>query len=66
MVESFYDKKADCELWDSPSMNEKWTPAEVNQILFRNFKNMHEAMIELFSLERNELYGFTLESSRTT
>jgi hypothetical protein len=41
------------------SLNGKWSPAEVNQILFRNFKNIGNALRELVELEPNDLYGFT-------
>jgi hypothetical protein len=61
MVSSFYDLD-DVEITDV-SLHEKWSPAEVNQILFRNFKNMAVALIELHSLTPNQLYGFTLEPS---
>ena len=62
MVESFYDETTESEVWDDASLNEKWSPAEVNQILFRNFKNKNEALVELSTLTPNQLYGFTLES----
>lgn len=58
MIESFYDEK--CEELD-PALNERWSPAEVNQILFRNFKNKVKAIGELSSLTPNELYGFKLQ-----
>jgi hypothetical protein len=57
MVKSFYD--ADCSIEDS-SLNEKWSPAEVNQILFRNFKNIDAAIKELREFQPNELYGFNV------
>ena len=43
------------------SLPGKWTPAEVNQILFRNFKNMGNALKELVELTPNDLYGFNLK-----
>jgi hypothetical protein len=56
MVESFYDVLVtDIE---DVSLDGKWSPAEVNQILFRNFKNMPNALRELRELTPNELYGF--------
>ena len=61
MVESFYDDKIISDLWDDTSMNEKWSPAEVNQILFRNFKNKDAALLELKTLTPNELYGFNVK-----
>lgn len=60
MIESFYDTKI--ELSDD-SLNEKWSPAEVNQILFRNFKDKEKAITELKTLTSTDLYGFTLESA---
>ena len=55
MIESFYDQTLDDSL---ESLDYKWSPAEVNQILFRNFKDMPKAVSELSSLTPNELYGF--------
>jgi hypothetical protein len=60
MVESFYDEKIDSLAWTDESLIEKWTPAEVNQILFRNFKNKDEALVEICALTPHDLYGFTL------
>jgi len=56
MVQSFYDDTT--MVLDNDKLNEKWSPAEVNQILFRNFKNSQAAITELVNLEPNELYGF--------
>jgi hypothetical protein len=39
-------------------MNYKWSPAEVNQILFCNFKEPTKAIEELVTLEPCDLYGF--------
>jgi len=63
MTESFYDKQIESNIWTIPELNEKWSPAEVNQILFRNFKNHEKAMHELETLSRDELYGFSLSGS---
>jgi len=62
MVESFYDKVIDSPIWDDMTLNEKWTPAEVNQILFRNFKDHMESLVELSELTPTDLYGFNLET----
>jgi SpoVK/Ycf46/Vps4 family AAA+-type ATPase len=52
MVEGFYDiTDVDHELWSHPELDEKWSPAEVNQILFRNFENPKQAMDELLTLD---------------
>jgi len=56
MVESFYDKSIvgiQCEDY-------KWSPAEVNQILFRNFEKPENAVRELNELQPKDLYGFDL------
>lgn len=60
MVESFYDGTIESELWSNSSLNEKWSPAEVNQILFRNFNSCENALKELETLTVNDLYGFNL------
>jgi hypothetical protein len=56
MVDAFYDR--DVPLPDDESLEGKWTPAEVNQILFRNFEEPETAVRELVSLTRQDLYGF--------
>jgi hypothetical protein len=56
MVTSFYDRHVDgliCEDY-------KWSPAEVNQILFRNFEKPENAVKELNELQPKDLYGFDL------
>ena len=55
MVNSFYDQQFDD--WTTNELNYKWSPAEVNQILFRNFKTPETAMKELKETTPNELYG---------
>jgi hypothetical protein len=57
MVCSFYDDET--VIFEDKSLNEKWSPAEVNQILFRNFKSITSALIELHELTPNDLYGFS-------
>jgi hypothetical protein len=44
MVRSFYDSDT---VVDDESLNYKWSPAEVNQILFRNFGNVEAGVAEL-------------------
>jgi hypothetical protein len=56
MVESFYEQSVD--IPNDPSLDYKWTPAEVNQILFRNFGKPLEAVCELVALHRDDMYGF--------
>ena len=54
MVTSFYDKEI--VLPEIPDY--KWSPAEVNQILFRNFDKPEVAVRELTELQPKDLYGF--------
>ena len=56
MVNSFYDKEIDGLLCE----DHKWAPAEVNQILFRNFEKPESAVRELNELQSKDLYGFDL------
>lgn len=56
MVSSFYDK----EFSDLGVEDYKWSPAEVNQILFRNFGDSDNAIHELKTLTSKDLYGFDL------
>jgi hypothetical protein len=56
MVTSFYDKEI--EDWTTPELEYVWTPAEVNQILFRNFDKPEDAITELKTLKPRDLYGF--------
>ena len=56
MVNSFYDKTF--ENWTTPEMEYKWSPAEVNQILFRNFTTPETALEELKTLTPKDLCGF--------
>jgi hypothetical protein len=60
MVHSFFD--TDTALPDDPALDGKWSPAEVNQILFRNFGNPEKAVEELATLTREDLYGFSDEN----
>lgn len=55
MVNSFYDQQF--EDWTTPDMNYKWSPAEVNQILFRNFKEPEIAIKELKETTPNQMYS---------
>jgi chaperone BCS1 len=55
MVNSFYDQQF--EDWTTSELDYKWSPAEVNQILFRNFKTPDVAINELKTLTPHELYG---------
>jgi len=62
MLLSFYDKDVEglvCEDY-------KWSPAEVNQILFRNFEKPEDAVRELNELQPKELYGFDLLDTTKT
>jgi ATPase family associated with various cellular activities (AAA) len=55
MVDSFYDQQF--EDWTTEELEYKWSPAEVNQILFRNFKTPEDAIKELKETTPHELYG---------
>jgi hypothetical protein len=62
MVSSF-SGIPDMTVYDSVVMDYKWSPAEINQILFRNFGNVDEAIKELQILEPKDLYGFSLDGN---
>lgn len=61
MVLGFYDGPftyENHEIWSTPSIDYKWSPAEINQILFRNFSQPETALDELLTLQPQTLYGF--------
>jgi hypothetical protein len=60
MLQSFYDREID--LPDDASLDYKWSPAEVNQILFRNFTNPTQAIHELTTFTQEDLCGFVDEN----
>lgn len=64
MVNSFYDTTK--EDWTDDSLDYKWSPAEVNQILFRNFDRPNDAIQELKTLNSKDLYGFEATSKGET
>lgn len=65
MVSNFYDKEF--EDWTTDELEYRWTPAEVNQILFRNFDTPENAIEELKTLVPKDLYGFdTMENESIT
>ena len=64
MVTSFYDVEFDD--WTTEELNYRWTPAEVNQILFRNFDKPYEAIEELKTLQPKDLYGFETIKTETS
>lgn len=57
MIVSFYDRTPEMDFGDE--MDYKWTPAEINQILFRNFEEPAKAVQELIGLTPEDLYGFS-------
>ena len=61
MVNSFYEKEMSVP--DDETLNYKWSPAEVNQILFRHFEDPDNAITELINLVPQDLYGF-IETSQ--
>ena len=64
MVNNFYDVKFDD--WATEELDYRWTPAEVNQILFRNFDKPYEAIEELKTLQPKDLYGFETVTTETS
>jgi hypothetical protein len=59
IVCGFYDlESVEHEAFTNPAMDYKWSPAEVNQILFQNFDDHNQAMEELLLLDPRDLYGF--------
>ena len=62
MVKSFYDRDVEGVVCD----DYKWSPAEVNQILFRNFEKPENAVKELNELNPKDLYGFDLIEDNVT
>lgn len=60
MISSFYDLTIDD--WTTEELDYKWSPAEVNQILFRNFGSYEDAINELKTLNPTDLYGFDITS----
>ena len=59
MLNSFYDT----EVAIDADLDYKWSPAEVNQILFRNFEDADAAVRELTTLVPQDLYGFSENGS---
>jgi len=55
MASAFYDRPVS--IPNDPSLDSKWSPAEVNQILFRNFTDPETAVKELVELGRGDLTG---------
>ena len=55
MASAFYDQEI--ELPEDPTLDFKWSPAEANQILFRNFGAPEVAVEELRGLTPEALYG---------
>jgi hypothetical protein len=59
MVNSFYD--INIYDWTNEELDYKWSPAEINQILFRNFGSYSDAIDEIKTLNPSDLYGFTTQ-----
>lgn len=60
MIEGFYDIRIENhELFERADIDYKWTPAEVNQILFRNFDDSVSAMDELLIVVPDNAYNFS-------
>jgi chaperone BCS1 len=56
MASAFYEREVS--IPEDSSLDYKWSPAEVNQILFRNFTDPETAVKELVTLTRETLDGF--------
>ena len=60
LITNFYDDSFESHaLWEDIAMDGKWSPAEANQILFRNFEDPARALTELHTLSSADLYGFS-------
>jgi hypothetical protein len=59
MANSFFE--AQIALPEDATLDGKWSPAEVNQILFRNFENPEQAVRDLVEMTQADLYGFREE-----
>lgn len=58
MYESFYTTKMEIDTLDTLP-NDKWTPAEINCILFNNFDNPEAAINDIINTEPNSISKFT-------
>jgi hypothetical protein len=61
MANSFFE--AQVVLPEDAALDDKWSPAEVNQILFRNFGNPEQAVRDLLEMSETNLYGFREEET---
>jgi hypothetical protein len=61
MADSFFE--AQVALPEEAALDGKWSPAEVNQILFRNFGNPEQAVQDLVEMTQADLYGFREEDA---
>ena len=56
LVSSFYEQSfEEHAIWREESVDGKWSPAEANQILFRNFEAPEQALDELMTLQPRDL-----------
>lgn len=62
MYTTFYEKEPDPEKLESVE-EYVWTPAEVSQIMFRNFKDPEQTLAELANSTPEELFKFSYSSS---
>ena len=60
MANSFFETEVS--LPKDAGLDGKWSPAEVNQILFRNFGNPEQAARDLADITHADLYGFREET----
>jgi len=59
MANSFFE--AQIALPEDATLDGTWSPAEVNQILFRNFEDPEQAVRDLVEMTQADLYGFREE-----
>lgn len=68
MIEGFYDAEMGADLLKvfegAPALDEKWTPAEVSQILFMNMGDMAGAVRALIEEDPRRLFGFLDDEER--
>jgi len=60
MIDSFYDRFTDPIVFEGrDDLDYKWTPAEINQILFRNFNDPNAAISELIAEDPRKMFKFS-------
>jgi hypothetical protein len=60
-VRDFYDEplaEAEADLLSNPLLENKWTPAEVSQVLFKYIDSKAQAIDALLNADPRELFSF--------